>query len=91
MRNHPTAGFPAAAGGLTLDTEEPHRALRLLALLQPEIGDHPALLSEWHALNGLALYRTQQLSAAIAELKTAFRLKQAAPDSPSPACSVPAC
>ena len=35
----------------------------------------------WHALNGLALYRTQQLSAAIAELKTAFRLKQAAPDS----------
>ena len=74
--------FRLQQAALTLDTEEPHQALRLLALLQPEIGDHPALLSEWHALNGLALYRTQQLSAAIAELKTAFRLKQAAPDSP---------
>ncbi|VFB11146.1 Uncharacterised protein [Aeromonas salmonicida] len=28
--------------------------------------------SEWHALNGLALYRTQQLKEAIAELKTPF-------------------
>lgn len=38
--------------------------------------------SEWHALNGLALYRTQQLKEAIAELKTAFRLKQSARDKP---------
>lgn len=64
---------------LTLDTEEPHQALRLLALLQPEVNGHPARLSEWHALNGLALYRTQQLKEAISELKTAFHLKQKEP------------
>ena len=28
--------------------------------------------SEWHAQNGLALYRTQQMKEAILELKTAY-------------------
>lgn len=76
---------------LTLDTEAPDQALTLLEQLRPAVAGHPQQTSEWHALNGLALYRTQQLSPAIAELKTAFRLKQSVPDSPSPACSVPAC
>nr|WP_238566426.1 GGDEF domain-containing protein [Aeromonas aquatica] len=66
---------------LTLDTEAPQLALSLLAQLQPTLGGHPAQQSEWHALNGLALYRTQQLKEAIAELKTAFHLKQQEPKS----------
>ncbi|HCT2507521.1 TPA: GGDEF domain-containing protein, partial [Aeromonas dhakensis] len=67
---------------LTLDTEAPDQALTLLEQLRPAVAGHPQQTSEWHALNGLALYRTQQLSPAIAELKTAFRLKQSVPDSP---------
>ncbi|WP_219614868.1 GGDEF domain-containing protein [Aeromonas salmonicida] len=67
---------------LILDTEAPDKALRLLARLKPAVIDHPMQASEWHALNGLALYRTQQLKEAIAELKTAFRLKQSARDKP---------
>ena len=66
---------------LTLDTEAPDQALTLLEQLKPAVAGHPQQTSEWHALNGLALYRTQQLSAAIAELKTAFRLKQTIPNS----------
>nr|WP_244463639.1 GGDEF domain-containing protein [Aeromonas bestiarum] len=67
---------------LTLDTEAPDQALALLAQLRPAVADHPMQESEWHALNGLALYRTQQLKEAIAELKTAFQLKRATPDNP---------
>ncbi|TNI18875.1 GGDEF domain-containing protein [Aeromonas dhakensis] len=67
---------------LTLDTEAPDQALTLLEQLRPAVAGHPQQTSEWHSLNGLALYRTQQLSPAIAELKTAFRLKQSVPDSP---------
>ncbi|MNF49338.1 Diguanylate cyclase YdeH [compost metagenome] len=67
---------------LTLDTEAPQQALRLLSQLQSAVRGHPAQESEWHALNGLALYRTQRLKEAIAELKTAFRLKQQIPASP---------
>lgn len=44
---------------LILDTEAPDKALRLLARLKPAVIDHPMQASEWHALNGLALYRTQ--------------------------------
>lgn len=67
---------------LTLDTEAPQQALKLLAQLEPDLAGHPVQLSEWHALNGLALYRTQQLKEAIGELKTAYHLKQQEPETP---------
>ncbi|WP_349922604.1 diguanylate cyclase domain-containing protein [Aeromonas veronii] len=63
---------------LTLETEAPRQALRLLAQLQPALMGHPARLAQWHALNGLALYRTRQLKEAIGELKTAYHLNQQA-------------
>lgn len=66
---------------LTLDTEAPEQALQLLAQLRPAVLGHLQQESEWHALNGLALYRTQQMKEAIAELKTAFQLKQKGPRS----------
>lgn len=66
---------------LTLDTEAPEQALHLLTQLRPAVLGHAQQESEWHALNGLALYRTQQLKEAIAELKTAFQLKQKGPRS----------
>lgn len=65
---------------LTLETEAPRQALRLLAQLQPALMGHPDQLAQWHSLNGLALYRTGQLKEAIGELKTAYHLYQQAPE-----------
>lgn len=65
---------------LTLETEAPRQALTLLAQLQPALRDHPGQQSQWHALKGLALYRTQQLKEAIGELKTAYQLNQQTPE-----------
>ena len=57
---------------LTLDADTPDQALELLTQLWPAVRHHPRQVSEWHALNGLALYRTQQMKEAILELKTAL-------------------
>ncbi|TFF73376.1 GGDEF domain-containing protein [Aeromonas taiwanensis] len=64
---------------LTLEAETPERALDLLTQLWPAVRDHPAQASEWHALNGLAFYRAQQMKEAILELKTALQQKQQEP------------
>jgi tetratricopeptide (TPR) repeat protein len=66
---------------LTLDADTPDQALELLTQLWPAVRHHPRQVSEWHALNGLALYRTQQMKEAILELKTAYHLKQKEPGS----------
>nr|WP_232306911.1 diguanylate cyclase [Aeromonas tecta] len=66
---------------LTLNTEDPQQALNLLAQLQTHVTGQPAQEAEWHALKGLALYRTQHLKEAITELKTAFHLKRNEPES----------
>ncbi|MFQ2652404.1 diguanylate cyclase domain-containing protein [Aeromonas caviae] len=66
---------------LTLDADTPDQALELLTQLWPVVRHHPRQVSEWHALNGLALYRTQQMKEAILELKTAYHLKQKEPGS----------
>ncbi|MFM4944514.1 diguanylate cyclase domain-containing protein [Aeromonas bivalvium] len=61
---------------LSLDTSAPDQALTLLARLKPALQDNPAQLAQWHALNGLAHYRTDQLQLAVAELRSAFLLKR---------------
>ena len=61
---------------LALDTAAPDQAFTLLAQLEPALQDDAAQRAQWHALNGLAHYKTHQLQSAIAELKSAFLLKR---------------
>jgi diguanylate cyclase (GGDEF)-like protein len=61
---------------LVLDTAAPDQAVTLLAQLKPALQGDGAQRAQWHALNGLALYKTNQLQSAIAELKSAFLLKR---------------
>lgn len=72
---------------LTLDADTPDQALELLTQLWPAVRHHPRQVPEWHALNGLAPYRTQQMKEAILELKTAYHLKQKSRVPSSPPCS----
>ncbi|UBO75861.1 GGDEF domain-containing protein [Aeromonas rivuli] len=61
---------------LALDTAAPDQAFTLLAQLEPALQDDAAQRAQWHALNGLAHYKANQLQSAIAELKSAFLLKR---------------